>query len=257
MATYLNSRGAPSSLDARFPPILSHVQADDGSVATIEGSRIMVLTEMMSRARVTTTNRFRRVSGSGRFGDAMGWAVAAAVLGAACSPAPRPAGLDEGWGQSAPGQATASAAAPPGAIPPEQRQRWSEADTLPSLRQVGGRGPSEHLSHRGLERTVRINEEASDYVALRPGHSLPAGALIVQLHHLPDSDELVTAFVMRKHPAGSAPRHADWEYVVLDSQLRVETAGAPPLCARCHLEAPHDSLFGPPPELSATAPPEP
>ena len=125
----------------------------------------------------------------------------------------------------------------PTAVPVEARKRWVDADQLDSLRAVGSRGPSEHLdgSH---ERTVLTNKAAAAYAHLSVGTVVPNDALIAQRHHPADSEAIESWFIMQK-------RADNWQFVILDPQLRV--AAGPPLdlCRRCHQDAPHDHLFGP------------
>jgi hypothetical protein len=110
---------------------------------------------------------------------------------------------------------------------------------------IPGRDQSQHFGAT-VERTVRVNEAAAGYGTLGQGSTMPPGSLVVELHHGPDDERLLGAFVMSKMPAGSEPRTGDWEYVVLDAELRVLARGALAPCARCHAAARHDALFGPP-----------
>ncbi len=152
---------------------------------------------------------------------------------------------DDGWGSEPQPGRTLVVNPHTRAIPPDERRRWKHADQIARLAQVGGRSVSEHIGG-GFERTVRINELAAGYRRLPGPHPMPPGAMIIQLHHSPGSKKVSTAFVMRKLEAGKATESGDWQYLVLDGQLRVESPPKVPLCARCHLAAPHDSLFGPP-----------
>jgi hypothetical protein len=176
------------------------------------------------------------------------YVVLAVVSGACASPAPHPS-YDAEW-QTTPGTDPSSPEdRHPKAIPEQQRQRWSRAAELEGLQPVGGRGPSDHLGGMA-ERSVRINQQAEAYRRLGR-EPLPTGALVVQLHYPPASSQLITVFVMEKMPRGSIPNQHDWAYLVLDAKLRVESRGPLPLCASCHLTAPHDSLFGPPQDLES------
>jgi len=125
----------------------------------------------------------------------------------------------------------------PKAIPTKDRKRWSRADELDSLQPIAGRGRSEHVDGE-LERTVAVNDAAAGYAHLVPGGSVPTGALVVQRHHHPGSDTLLFSYVMSKDQAG-------WHFIVLDAHNRVASHQSLQLCARCHGDAPSDSLFGP------------
>jgi len=75
---------------------------------------------------------------------------------------------------------------------------------------------------------------------------MPAGALVVQKHFVAGDAVAETTFAMKKREPGYAPAQGDWEFLVLDQDLRIEARGPMPLCARCHAAAPSDFLFGPP-----------
>jgi hypothetical protein len=149
---------------------------------------------------------------------------------------------DDGW--SSGGARARPVAEPPDAahpkpFPEDARKPWTGAAAMASLRQVGGRGPTEHLDGR-VERTVVINEAALGYGA----GGVADGAVIVQRHHPAGSDRVLSSFVMEKSAAG-------WRFLVLDAELRVaadsQVPGMIAACARCHADAPRDGLFGPPP----------
>lgn len=115
--------------------------------------------------------------------------------------------------------------------------RWERADELSSLRKVGPRSPSSHLTG-DLESEVLVNEAAGAYPVLGPNRRLPTGALLVQALGKPGSGETLTLFVMAKQPDG-------WDFLILEPNGDVVKRGDP-LCRRCHAEAPHDFLFGAP-----------
>ena len=177
---------------------------------------------------------------------AVAWAGA---LGCSSQPSPSPPlSADDGWQttSSPTGSAHGSAPGRPRPVPPDQRKPWNKLDTLEKLYAAGTRGPSDHLGG-AFERTVRINAAARGYLDRGSRRPLPTGALIVQLHHRPGEEAMETAFVMEKGVSGHAPERGDWDYSVLDQQWRVERPLDVELCAECHLAAPRDSLFGPPP----------
>ena len=179
----------------------------------------------------------------------------AALVAGACAPPSPPTSFDgEGWGPSGDGSPAggvdlrASAPPPvprPTALPAAARQPWPHAAEVASLSLVPGRGPSEHLDG-AVERTVLVNEAASGYLHLVRGRPLPAGAIVAQRHHPRGSEDVTSWYVMRKD------KGERWSFWVLDPELRVATtreAVAP--CARCHVEAPYQGLFGPPEHLQA------
>lgn len=186
-----------------------------------------------------------------------------------CQRASAPAVADDGWGPSG-GLGPASHAetqkprpAAPRArlIPEPERRRWQHAEALAGFNRVGGRGPSEHQAS-GYERTVVVNDAARGYAQLVAESIMAAGAMVAQRHHPAGSDEVSSWYVMFK-PALTEARESQpqgWRFLVLDARLRVAASDDLELCARCHLEAPHDGLFGPPPDLSqlpASSEPEP
>lgn len=175
-------------------------------------------------------------------------AVMLASVAACAEPLPRPVDADDGWGPSLPGP---SAPAPlpdaprPRAIDPAARQRWERADEIGTLTAVAGRGRSDHLDG-SFARSVLINEAAAGYLVTgAPNEPFPEGALIVQAHIGAGSGLPGPYFAMLKGAAGSAPAQRDWEFLVLDAKLRVAARGSIEPCARCHLEAPRDAVFGP------------
>jgi hypothetical protein len=84
------------------------------------------------------------------------------------------------------------------------------------------------------------------YRALTAGKQWEVGTSVAAFHR--HGDEPGSVFAMTKLAAGG------WEYVVVAPDGTVEDRGALPLCARCHADAPADSLFGvprPSPESAA------
>lgn len=163
---------------------------------------------------------------------------------AACAPVvPQPPASDDGWGPESHATTARQPAPRPGTIPAEKRTRWDLADALPTFRKLDGRDPSEHFAGN-FERTLAINEAAAGYALPHP--RMGPGAVIVQHHHAPEREAVVATLAMRKREAGYSPKFDDWEYIVLDEQLRVAAIGTLDVCARCHVEAPHAGVFGPP-----------
>ncbi|MEQ9322593.1 MAG: hypothetical protein RIF41_25735 [Polyangiaceae bacterium] len=166
-------------------------------------------------------------------------------------PKPKPVSSD-GWGPTGHGlDAAPTAASRPAvpratAIPAAKRVAWPRAAELDAFTAVAGRGPSEHLSGR-YERRVRVNDRAAGYVELVPHRALPVGAVVAQSHHASGSEAIASWYVMEKTPDG-------WRFVVLDPERRVAAHEDLEPCARCHAEAPHDGLFGPPPTAQEAVP---
>jgi hypothetical protein len=76
------------------------------------------------------------------------------------------------------------------------------------------------------------------YRSLTPGLRLPAGTIIAAFHRNRVTGAAGSVYAMQKHPDGA------WEYVVIAPDGAIEARGTVPLCARCHAEAPADSVFG-------------
>ncbi len=180
--------------------------------------------------------------------------VALATLGAACTPPPlppKPGAHDQGaWlaaGAATPTTASASASPRSSAAPapPKPRERWEPFATLSTLRPAAPRAPSQHFAgaHDG---EVVTNAAAAAYPTLGPRSDLPVGSMIVETHRSRGRDDIVAHLVMTKRSPGFDPRGGDWEYAVVTATGEIEDRGPLPTCARCHAEAPHDRLFGPP-----------
>ena len=174
--------------------------------------------------------------------------VAAILLLAACSTPAHPpsATADDGWGPSldddnAPRTKPVVPRALP--IPVSQRKRWTRADEIAALTVLNRRTPSEHLDGI-LDRTVAINALARDYATLTRTTAMPEGALIVQRHHPRGSDQTSVYFVMERRAPGTDKTTRDWRFLVLDAELRVAAEKNLALCARCHVDAPNNGLFG-------------
>jgi hypothetical protein len=75
---------------------------------------------------------------------------------------------------------------------------------------------------------------------------MPEGAVLLQDHHPTGVDQVEMTFAMAKLAPGTSPQTRDYSFAVLDGELREAAGGDLSLCPRCHLEAPHDGLFGPP-----------
>lgn len=168
----------------------------------------------------------------------------AVCLSNCAAPTPPTVGGADGWDTLPPtAEAPPTTTRDPGIEGP--LRRWVDADQLPKLKTLGGRTRSEHLGGH-FERTVSINFEAESYTISASSLPMPVGALIAQHHHRRGHKESRNTFIMIKKSAGYAPKQHNWQFLVLDSKQRLLAEGKLPRCARCHLEAPHDGLFGPP-----------
>ncbi len=177
------------------------------------------------------------------------WLLASTLALSACA-AQRGSTVDAsaGWGPSEglsePAEPRAGRAPKPQGKP-SARAPWRHAAQLRTLKRVGGRGPSDHLAGT-VERTVWTNDLASSYAILGSERRFGSGTLIAQRHHRPNERAILNTFVMLKGAPGSAPDQSDWIYVVLDGADRVIVQGRLTRCHRCHAEARHDHVFGPP-----------
>jgi len=91
--------------------------------------------------------------------------------------------------------------------------------------------------------TIDIRVSPAALASLRDlvlGRSVPAGTSVVAFHSRSGAQPgAVSTYAMRKSADGT------WDFLIADSDDRVVASGASPLCARCHAEAPADSLFVP------------
>ncbi|HHH30433.1 MAG TPA: hypothetical protein ENK57_19120 [Polyangiaceae bacterium] len=182
------------------------------------------------------------------------WLVWLALGLLACGEARLRPDTSDGWGPTgnglgaAPASTTTRRPVPRAtAIPVAERETWPHAAVLEAMTPVDGRGPSEHLSGR-YERRVRVNEEASRYRELVSHQRLPVGAIVAQSHHPSGSEAVVSWYVMEKIA------EERWRFLVLDPERRIAAHEDLELCVRCHAEAPHDHLFGPPPTAQIAPP---
>ncbi|MCC6900336.1 MAG: hypothetical protein IT377_15265 [Polyangiaceae bacterium] len=75
------------------------------------------------------------------------------------------------------------------------------------------------------------------YRALRPGLTVPDGALIAAFHTDERTGAAGPVYVMERVGQG-------WKYSAFDADGRATEHGALALCERCHAEAPSGGLFG-------------
>ncbi len=139
---------------------------------------------------------------------------------------------DQGWNDTAVPVASAA---------PRQAERWDLAAQLGALQPASKRARSEHLGGE-LEGEV-LAAPTSGYPPRGSTNAAP-GTTVVERLFEPGRKEPHAYFVMLKHAPGYDPPGADWEYLVVAPDRRVEERGKLALCGRCHAEAPHDHLFG-------------
>jgi hypothetical protein len=172
--------------------------------------------------------------------------AAASSCAPAAAPRKVPARGADSWVSGGPTPVTpGTSATAPAAPPPKPRERWEPFAKLANLRTALTRAPSQHFAgaHDG---EVLANEVAADYPALGPRRTLPAGAMLVETLRVRGRDDVVGHLVMTKRPPGSDAAAGDWEYAIVTAAGEVEARGSLAACVRCHAEAPHDRLFGPP-----------
>ncbi|MBI2388894.1 MAG: hypothetical protein HYV09_04680 [Deltaproteobacteria bacterium] len=158
--------------------------------------------------------------------------VMAVVSGAGlgCAPAMEPVGITH-TSAAPPPTTSASAAAPP----------WKHEATFKKLPRANARRfPSTgHLFGR-YDADVFVNEPArAVYAAVGPGHALPEGALLVEVHLAKDGTP-GPVFAMEKLSSG-------WSFIELDAKLRPVRQGRLSPCVECHAHvASQDHVFGVP-----------
>lgn len=175
------------------------------------------------------------------------------TIGCAAAPSPLDPEIDWTGQPSGPGHSAKSgplAPPRPRRIPVERRRPWAHASELPRFLAVPGRARSDH-GLGDLERTVRVDDGARAYAEGRPRGPWPVGARLVEALHSSGSDTVRVLYAMTKLPQGSSPATNDWEFEVLDPEARVAAEGDLSACARCHADAPHDGVFGPPRDSAA------
>ena len=77
-----------------------------------------------------------------------------------------------------------------------------------------------------------------EYRRLTAGQTLPVGTIIAAFHRRRVTGEAGSIYAMSKRDSGA------WDYVVAEPDGAIIARGDLPLCARCHAEAPADSVFG-------------
>jgi hypothetical protein len=166
--------------------------------------------------------------------------IACALACGACAGDIRPA--PEPW-PDALGDSRRPVAAAPSTAPLEG---WDLAAALERSRKIGdSRGPSQHFGG-GAEAEVLADAAATPYPTLPAGRRLPAGATVIERLFDAGAVKPRAIFVMTKRQPGFDPAGDDWEYLALTPTGDVTSRGRLPFCARCHAEAVHDHLFGPP-----------
>lgn len=122
-------------------------------------------------------------------------------------------------------------------------QQWQRFNTAPYLSPGHG---NRFLNNYG-------NRLAKDYLQLKNGETLPAGAILAKDSFTVTAAEQVhpgALFLMEKLPEGASAATADWRYVMLlpDGSVLGDTNGANPasmdFCHACHQQAKNtDYLF--------------
>lgn len=157
--------------------------------------------------------------------------VITGVVIAACAPAMEPVGITTHTSSAPPPPASASAAAP----------KWKHAAALEKLPRANARRfpSSGHLFGR-YDADIFVNEAArAGYAAAGPGHALPDGALLVEVHLARDGSR-GPVFAMEKLSSG-------WSFIELDANLRPVRQGRLSPCVECHAHvASQDHVFGVP-----------
>jgi hypothetical protein len=135
-----------------------------------------------------------------------------------------------------------------GRASPSEKDAGALADSgidLQSVRPVGKAFVSRgHFAGRWTAE-IAVNEAAKDvYVSLAPSSRFSVGSVLVKKHALTSSSAPGPTFAMAKRDPGFYPEGADWEFIVIDADGRLEDRGKLVLCARCHAEGNADSVFG-------------
>lgn len=129
--------------------------------------------------------------------------------------------------------------------------RWALAERWPSFQKVVERRRSQHLQE-SVEAEVFVNAQATNYRALGPSQTLGAGAVIVEALFEPGAEKPALLFVMEKQVPGTfgvgaaGANKGDWSFLIVLPDGKLGDQERSPLCIRCHAEAPHHFLFGPP-----------
>jgi hypothetical protein len=173
------------------------------------------------------------------------------ALGNACGPPPMPLDPNADWdsnsgsAETASGPGLLSPAPRPRPVKATQRAPWPHAAAAATFHAVSGEGPSDH-GGGGYRRRVRVDDAARGYGVLgRRAQFVPGARILEELRQDGDA-RLAAVFAMTKLAPGASPSTGDWRFEVLDADLRVAVEGdLTAACARCHLEAPHDAVFGP------------
>ena len=141
------------------------------------------------------------------------------------------------------GTARSPSAREPDAATEPPPPRWDLAEQLRRLRPASPRTPSDHFTGQ-LDGEILADDGAAAYPALGPLRPIAAGATLVERLLARGTPDVAAYFAMTKRPPGYDPASGDWEYLVLDATGRIEQRGRLPACARCHVDAPRDHLFG-------------
>lgn len=134
------------------------------------------------------------------------------------------------------------AKSPPITTPPSQSppQRWADLSAARAWPLAAP--PFISRGHGGEHYLVEIRVTPAvlaDYRTLVAGRRWPPGTAAAAFHRSRESGAPGSIYAMIKSADG-------WSYLVVDQGGRIETGSGLQLCARCHADAPADSLFGAP-----------
>jgi hypothetical protein len=119
---------------------------------------------------------------------------------------------------------------------PSTWEHFAEASTWPKvIERASARG------HATGEYSVDVRVAPAfcdEYRRLTAGQTLPVGTIIAAFHRNRVTGDAASIYAMSKRGSGS------WDYVVAEPNGAIVARGDLPLCARCHAEAPADSVFG-------------
>ena len=172
---------------------------------------------------------------------ALAWSLPWSLGGSvACGPAGRPPEVNVAYGVTPPASAAAASASAP---------LWSRFGELASYTRANGpRFVSTGHFFARYDADVLVDPKAAPiYAALHPGVVLPAGAVVVKVHHLHAGDEPGPLLAIEKGPPGADGSGV--RFVEMDSTGHVLRAGRIAPCVGCHAQvATQDELFGLPTE---------
>ena len=120
---------------------------------------------------------------------------------------------------------------------PRRWEHFAEARDWPKV--VEGRAARGHSAGDYLIDVRVAPAFYAEFRGLTAGNALSAGTLIAAFHRNRVTGAAGSIYAMSKGAFGA------WEYVVAAPDGLIEARGGLPLCVRCHVEAPADSVFSP------------